>query len=293
MGEVNKMKKSIAITILVLILIWLFVRVVFIVPENSQAVVLQLGKIVRVIKTPGLKFKLPSPIQSVVFFEKRLMYYDSPPTEVITKDKKTLIVDSYATWRIVDPKKFLISVKNINGAEVRLDDIIYSELRVDLGSYELSNIISKDRETIMKTVTAISNKKASEFGIEIVDVRLKRADLPKENEKAVFNRMKSERQRQAKKYRSEGMEEAAKIKAETDKQVKIIMADAYKKAEILRGEGDAEAIKIYAEAYGQDPIFYKFLRSLEAYKNAFKGGASFILSRDSKFLEIFTEKFNK
>ena len=287
------MKRTIFITILIIILIWLFMRVLFIVPESHQAVVLQLGKIVRVIQEPGLKFKLPSPIQSVVFFEKRLMYYDSPPTEVITKDKKTLIVDSYATWRIVDPRKFLISVKNINGAEVRLDDIIYSELRVDLGSYTLSDIISKERENIMRTVTAISNKKANEFGIEIVDVRLKRADLPKENEKAVFNRMKSERQRQAKKYRSEGMEESAKIKAETDKEAKIIMAEAYKKAEILRGEGDAQAIKIYAEAYGQDPDFYKFLKSLDVYKNAFKKDSSFIFTRDSKFLEVFTEKFTK
>ncbi len=287
------MKKTIFISILVVLLVWFFMRVLFVVPENNQVVVLQLGKIVRVIQKPGLKFKLPSPIQSTIFFEKRLMYYDSPPTEVITKDKKTLIVDSYATWKIVDPKKFLISVKNINGAEVRLDDIIYSELRVDLGSYTLSDIISKERENIMKTVTAISNKKASEFGIEIVDVRLKRADLPKENEKAVFNRMKSERQRQAKKYRSEGKEEAAKIKAETDKEAKIIMAEAYKKAEILKGEGDAQAIKIYAEAYGKDPNFYKFLKSLEVYKNAFSKDASFIFTRDSKFLEVFTEKFSQ
>ena len=282
------MKKTIGVTIIVLILLWLFVKILFVVPENSQAVVLQMGEIVRVAKTPGLKFKLPSPIQNVIFFEKRLRFYDSPPTEVITKDKKTLIVDSYASWRIVDPKKFLISVKTVNGAEVRLDDIIYSELRVDLGSYNLSDIISTERENIMKTVTRISNKKANEFGIEIVDVRLKRADLPKENEKAVFDRMKAERQRQAKKYRSEGMEESAKIKAETDKQAKIIMAEAYKNAEILKGEGDASAIKIYAEAYSQDPNFYEFLRSLEAYKNSLSKGASIILTRDSKFLKIFS-----
>lgn len=287
------MKKTILILIVVIILVWLLTRIVFIVPENLQAVILQLGKVVRVVQTPGLKFKLPSPIQSVIFFEKRLMYYDSPPTEVITRDKKTIIVDSYATWKIIDPKKFLITVKNINGAEIRLDDIIYSELRVDLGSYDLSDIISKERENIMKKVTTISNEKANAFGIKIIDVRLKRADLPKENEKAVFNRMTTERQRQAKKYRSEGKEEAAKIKAETDKQAKIIMAEAYKKAEILRGEGDAEAIKIYAEAYRQDPEFYKFLKSLEVYKNSLDKNTSFIFTKDSKFLNIFSQELTQ
>jgi len=282
------MKKGTPLIILIVAILILANLSLFIVDETKQAIVLQFGKPIRAIKEPGLNFKLPF-IQNVVFFEDRLLVYDAAPTEIITKDKKTLIVDNYARWKIVDPLKFLQTVRDLNGAQARLDDIIYSELRVDLGLFNMSEIVSEIRESIMERVTKISNEKANTYGIEIVDVRIKRIDLPPENEKYIFDRMKAERERIAKQYRAEGQEESAKIIAETEREKTVILAEAYKTAQTLKGEGEAESIKIYAESFNQDPEFYKFYRTLEAYRKTFKDKTTVLLSTESEFLKYLTK----
>ena len=282
------MKKGTVIIIIIIALLILANLTLFIVDETKQAIVLQFGKPIRVIKEPGLNFKLPF-IQNVIFFEDRLLVYDAAPTEIITKDKKTLIVDNYARWKIIDPLKFLQTVRDLNGAQARLDDIVYSELRVDLGLFNMSEIVSEKRESVMKRVTNISNEKANTYGIEIVDVRIKRVDLPPENEKYIFERMRAERERIAKQYRAEGQEEAAKIIAETEREKTVILAEAYKTAQTLKGEGDAEAVRIYAESFKQDPEFYKFYRTLEAYRKTFKDKTTVLLSTDSDFLKYLTK----
>jgi len=278
------MKKGTLFIILIVAILILANMSLFIVDETKQAIVLQFGKPIRAIKEPGLNWKLPF-IQNVVFFEDRLLVYDAAPTEIITKDKKTLIVDNYTRWKIIDPLKFLQTVRDLNGAQARLDDIIYSELRVDLGLFDMSEIVSERREGIMKRVTEISNEKANTYGIEIVDVRIKRVDLPPENEKFIFDRMRAERERIAKQYRAEGQEESAKIIAETEREKTVILAEAYKIAQTLRGEGEAESIKIYAESFNQDPEFYKFYRTLEAYRKTFKDKTTVLFSTDSEFLK--------
>ena len=282
------MKKGTLLIILIVAILFLANLSLFIVDETKQAIVLQFGKPMRAIKEPGLNWKLPF-IQNVVFFEDRLLVYDAAPTEIITKDKKTLIVDNYARWKIIDPLKFLQTVRDLNGAQARLDDIIYSELRVDLGLFDMSEIVSEKREGIMKRVTEISNEKAKTYGIEIVDVRIKRVDLPPENEKFIFDRMRAERERIAKQYRAEGQEESAKIIAETEREKTVILAEAYKTAQTLKGEGEAESIRIYAESFNQDPEFYKFYRTLEAYRLTFKDKTTVLLSTDSEFLKYLSK----
>mgnify|MGYP000856145227 CR=1 FL=1 len=256
----------------------------FTVQEGEQAIVLQLGKPISGVKQPGLHWKTPF-IHQVKVFDKRVLEYDASARPIITKDKKTLVVDNFAKWRITNPLKYLQTVRTEGGAQARLDDIIYSELRVDLARKVLVDIVSKDRGFIMEQVTKRANTKAQDYGISIVDVRIKRADLPPENEKAVFGRMQAERQRIARRYRSEGQEQALKIRAETDKEKTILLADAYQAEQQIRGEGDAKAITIYAEAFQKDPEFYGFLRTLEAYKASLKTGTTLLLPSQSEFLE--------
>jgi len=282
------MKKGTLLIVIIVAILFLANLSLFIVDETKQAIILQFGKPIREIGEPGLNWKLPF-IQNVVFFEDRLLVYDAAPTEIITKDKKTLIVDNYARWKITDPLKFLQTVRDLNGAQARLDDIIYSELRVDLGLFDMSEIVSERREGIMKRVTDISNEKASTYGIGIVDVRIKRIDLPPENEKYIFDRMRAERERIAKQYRAEGQEESAKIIAETEREKTVILAEAYKTAQTLKGEGEAESIRIYAESFNQDPEFYKFYRTLEAYRKTFKDKTTVLLSTDSDFLKYLSK----
>ncbi len=282
------MKKGTLLIVVIVAILFLASLSLFIVDETKQAIVLQFGKPIRVISEPGLNWKLPF-IQNVVFFEDRLLVYDAAPTEIITRDKKTLIVDNYARWKIIDPLRFLQTVRDLNGAQARLDDIIYSELRVDLGLFDMSEIVSEKREGIMKRVTEISNEKAKIYGIEIVDVRIKRVDLPPENEKFIFDRMKAERERIAMQYRAEGQEESAKIIAETEREKTVILAEAYKAVQTLKGEGEAESIRIYAESFNQDPAFYKFYRTLEAYRLTFIDKTTVLLSTDSEFLKYLTK----
>lgn len=244
-------------------------------------------------KDPGLHFKLPWPYYSIIKFEKRLLQYDAQPREIITRDKKTLILDNYARWRIVDPVQLLRTVRDENGAQTRIDDIIYSELRVETASHDQIEIIAQQREGIMRRVTERCNEKAGEYGIEIQDVRIKSADLPKENENSVFQRMVAERERQAKKYGSEGQSEATRIRAEADKESKIIISEAYKTSEILKGEGDSKSIRIYAEAYSKDPDFYSFLRTLEIYRKALNTRTTGVFSTQSELFNLFEGRWFK
>lgn len=270
--------------LLVMVLMLIGASPFFVVDVIQTAIVVQLGKPVRTITEPGLQFKIPF-IQDVIKFDKRLLDYDSEPQDVVTRDKKTLVIDNFAKWRIVEPLTFYEAFRTQEAARARLDDIIYSELRVDLGQHDLSEIISKNRSSIMATVTRIANEKALEYGIEIVDVRIKRADLPEQNERAVFTRMQAERGREAKRYRSEGAEEAQKIRSEAEKEKEILLAEAYKREQELMGDGDANAFRIYAEAYGQDPDFFEFVRTMEAYKKVLTQGTKIILTPDSEFFK--------
>ena len=275
--------RNLVTVIVVALLLMVFFGGVMIVDETEQIVIVQLGKPVRNIVKPGLNFKIPF-IQSATVFERRLLEYDSAPNTILTEDKKNLILDNYAQWRISDPLKFMQTMRTQALAQSRLDDIIYSSLRVQLGTHLMHEIVSTMRDSLMHKVTQNANFTAADYGIEILDVRIKRADLPRENEQAVFDRMKAERERMAKQFRSEGDEEAVKIRAETDKDREIILADAYKLAQEVRGEGEAQAIRIYAQAYQRDPDFYEFTRTLEAYKAVFDEKTKLVLTPESDFL---------
>jgi len=258
------------------------------VPQWMQAIVVQLGDPVRTVQEPGLYWKIPF-IQNVLYFDQRLLDYNASPRELLTKDKQQLVVDNYSRWRIRDPLQFYRTVRNEAGAQSRLDDIIYSNLRETLGRHTLREIVNEKRALLMRQVTERSDEKAREYGIEVVDVVIKRADLPEKNELNVFNRMRTERERQAKKFRAEGDEEARKIRSESDKQVQILLAEARKKAEIMRGEGDALAVKIFADAYGRDPEFYQLVRTLEAYRKSLGEDTTVILSPNSDFFRYLRQ----
>jgi membrane protease subunit HflC len=260
----------------------------FTVHMTQSAVVLELQKPKEIITEPGLYFKIPF-LQKVRYFSNQLLDNDSNPAEVITKDKKNLLIDNFTMFRIIDPLKFLETVRGERGARARLDDIIYSELRVEIGTHELHDIVTETRNTIMTKVTKEANIKAGEYGIEVVEVRIKRTDLPPEIANSIFNRMRTERERIAMEYRSEGKEEATKIRAETDKEKTILVAEAYKQEQTIRGEGDARATKVYADAFNRDTKFYTFMRSMEAYKKSLKTDTTILMSEDSDFLEFLNK----
>lgn len=280
------MKKStLALMVVIVLGAIALTQSAFTVDQTEKAIVIQLGRPVgEQALGPGLHFKLPL-VQNVVFFDARILDFDAKPEEITTTDKKYMNVDSYSKWRIVDPLTFYTKVRTIQGAQARLDDIVRSQLRVALGRYTLIEVVSHKRQEIMDAVTKRSKELLKPYGIEVMDVRIKRTDLPAENARAIFGRMKAERERQAKQYRSEGREASAKIKASADKERTIILADANKQAEIVRGEGDALATKIYADALGQSPEFYQFTRSLEAYRKGFGKNSRFIMTPKSPFLK--------
>ncbi|MEK6776680.1 MAG: protease modulator HflC [bacterium] len=260
-------------------------QVLFTVDQTESVLLVQLGKPVRVIHEPGLHIKVPF-VQQVIFFDNRVLEYDAAAKGIITRDKKNLVIDNYAKWRIKDPLKFYQTMRNESGAQARLDDIIYSNLRAELGKYDLIQMVSESRSQIMEAVTLDTNRKALSYGIEVVDVRIKRADLPPENEKHVYDRMKAEREQEAKRYRSEGEEAAMKIKAEADKEKTIILAEANRKSQELKGEGDAAATKIYAEAFEKDPEFFEFIRSMEAYKKSLPDKTLLLIGPESEFFRF-------
>ncbi len=267
----------------------------FQVEETQFAIITQFGKPVRVISTAGLKLKWPDPIQSVRRFDRRLLLFDPEPSEFLTQDKKNVLVDSYMGWRISEPLKFLESVKERSVAEVFLADIASAAMGAALGNYSLSALVSTDPQEnkvdqIMEQVSSKCREKAAaDYGIKILEVRLKRLNLPEQNKESVFERMRTERERMAKKYRSEGEEEAIKIRAEADKKCRTILSEAYEKAQKIIGEGDAEATRIYASAFNRDPRFYKLVRTLESYGKFLNEKTTVVLSTDSELLKLLTE----
>ncbi len=281
----NQTNKQLIILVVIIVVAIIAAKTsLFTVDETEQVIITQLGKFVREIKEPGLHLKVPL-IQKVRYFEARVLSYDAEEAKIITQDKKLLVIDNYARWKISDPLKFFQTVGTEFGAQSRLDDIVFSEMREELAQHTLTEIISINRSEIMRKVAEQCQIKALEYGIEVIDVRIKRADLPDEVTNSVFLRMRAERERIAKKYRSEGQEESEKIKAQTDREAKVILAESYRLAEELKGEGDAQAIKIYAEALEQDPEFYSFVRTLEAYKKSLGSNTTVVLPSDSEFFQ--------
>ena len=259
----------------------------FIVQEISQAIVLQFGDPKKIVTKAGLNFKLPF-IQNVVYLDKRILNLDNDPEEVIAADQKRLIVDAFARFKIVDPSKFYISVGNERVARSRLSTIINSRIRGVLGTQELATLLSTDRARQMQIIQSQVNDEAKNFGINIVDVRIKRADLPPANSEAIYKRMQTEREREAKEFRAQGAEIAQKIRSTADKDVTVILAQANKKSEIMKGEGDGQRNKIFADAFGRDPQFFAFYRAMQAYEKALIGGeTSLVLSPDSEFFKFF------
>ena len=259
----------------------------FTVNEIQQAIILQFGDPKRVIQKAGLNFKIPF-VQNVVLLDKRILNLDAPSEEIIASDQKRLIVDAFARFKIKDPLKFYISVGNERVARSRLSTIINSRIRGVLGKEELATLVSKERARLMDKITEDVNSEASKLGIEIIDVRIKRADLPQANSEAVYRRMQTERLREAKEFRAEGAEIAQTVRSTADKEVTIILAEANKKSEILKGEGDGKRNKIFADAFGKDPNFFSFYRAMQSYEKSLIGGeTSLILSPDSEFFRFF------
>lgn len=259
----------------------------FIVEQTEQALVLQFGQPIQVVREPGLYFKRPF-IQNVIFYDKRVLDFEPPHEEVIASDQKRLVADSYTRYRIDDPLLFYQTVGTEAGVRARLLSIVSGSLRRVLGNVTLSDVLSEKRATIMHHIRDEVATEAKGFGINVIDVRLRRADLPPENSEAIYARMQSERQQQASQYRGEGSEAAQTVRANADRERTVILADANRDAQKLRGDGDALAIKIYADAYGQDKSFFAFYRSMEAYKDALSGQTTtFVLSPDSEFFRYF------
>jgi membrane protease subunit HflC len=259
----------------------------FTVKEINQAIVLQFGNPKKVITTAGLQWKIPF-VQNVVFLDRRILSLDPAPEEVIASDQKRLIVDAYSRFTIIDPLKFYISVGNEMVARSRLATIINSRIRNVLGKQSLATLLSEERGRQMAIIQEGVNEEAKKFGIEIIDVRIKRADLPQANSEAIYKRMQTEREREAKEFRARGAEMAVTITSTADKEVTVILANADKQSEIMKGEGDGIRNKIFADAFGQDPDFFSFYRAMQAYEKALIGGeTTMILSPDSDFFKYF------
>ena len=281
--------KNISVKIVILLFILLFVALnsVYIVYQPEQAIVLQFGEPMRVVQDAGLKFKIPF-IQNVVFYDKRLLNLDPPAQEVVLNDKKRLDVDSFTRYRIVDPLKFYKTVRNEYQAQSKLEEIVNSSLRKVLGRCTLTELLSEQRTKIMNDISANVKRDAEAIGVNVADVRIRRADLPIEVMQAINARMKTERERDAKEFRAMGQQEAQNIRATSDKEATIIVAEAEKKSQITRGDGDREAVNIWNKTVGQDAEFYDFYRSLEAYRNSLSDDeTSLVLSPDSEFFKYF------
>ncbi len=265
--------------------------VVFVLDTTEYAVVTQFGRPVRTILKPGLHWKLPEPIQTVQRYDNRLQVYEAGQVEFLTRDKKSVVVDYYGSWRVKDPLEFMKTVRDKVGAEARLSDVFSSALGVQLGRFELSDLVNTEPgkmklHDMLARVAQECGKRAAGYGIDVVNVELRTLNFPEKNRLSVFRRMKAERERIARKYRSEGSEETAKIRAGARKEQKLILSEAYKRAEIIRGEGDAEAIRIYAQAFQKDPKFYKFIRTLAAYEKIIDDRTTAVLPADSELLRL-------
>ena len=289
------MKKLLYAAMAIIVVGLVFNTILLTVDETQYAIVTTFGKPVRTITDPGLYWKLPAPAQTVLWFDNRLQILDPRPTENFTLDRKNLVVDSYACWQIADPNRFVQKTQTIQGAEDSLAVLVASQLGAELGKHELSAVVSVEEDDvkldeIMETVSERCRETAlNDYGIEVVDVRIKRVNLPDENKRSVYQRMRAEREQKAKEYRAEGEEQAIIIRADTDKQQRAILSAAYKDAQQIQGQGDAEAIRLYAAAYDQDPEFYKFMRTLSAYEKILTRDTTLVLSSKSEFLKILSD----
>ncbi len=277
------MKKSFLLLPLIL-LVALGSQSIFTVHETQKAMLIQLGDPVDKVLGPGLHFKIPF-IQRVEYFDARILDYDARSAEALTSDKKTIVLDNYARWIISDPLQFYRSVRTIPRAQARLDDVVYSQLRAQVGRHTLTEVVSSKRGSIMEDVTKRTSDIMKQYGITVVDVRVKRTDLPTENQRAIFGRMRAERERQAKQYRSEGTEEALKLRSEADREQAVILAEANRRASVIRGEGDATAANIFAEAFERSPEFYAFQRGLEALRKGLSENTRIVLTPEMPFLD--------
>jgi len=277
-------------TVIIIFLFLLFLTAygsMFVVHQVQQVLVLQFGDPKRVIKDPGLKFKLPL-IQNTVDYDKRILDYDLPVEEIIASDQKRLVVDPFARYKILDPLKFYQTVRNENGIRNRLNSIIIAALRRVVGGVELSSLLTDKRQSIMSDIRNEVNREAQRFGIEVIDVRIRRADLPEANSLAIYDRMKSEREKEAREYRAQGQEASKRIRSIADRDKTVILANASKKGQILKGEGDSQSIKIYANAFKKDPEFFMFYRSMQAYKESLSDeSTTMVLSPNSDFFKYF------
>jgi modulator of FtsH protease HflC len=283
----------VAIVVALIVAVVLGFGSMFTVHQSQQALVVWLGSPQRIESTPGLKFKAPF-FESVIYIDKRLLSYDSSKQEVIASDQKRLVVDTFARYRIVDPLRFYQTVGTETVARDRLNSIIESSTRRVLGNVPLSTVVSGDRGELMRQIKELVNAEArgvgegKGFGIDIVDVRIRRADLPQENNDAIYKRMQTERDREAKELRAQGAEEAQRIRASADRERTVLLAEARKQSDILRGEGEAEKNRIFADAYNRDPDFFFFYRSMQAYREALHGSdTTMVLTPDSEFFRYF------
>ena len=266
-----------------LVVAFALVQAAFTIGEREQGMIVQFGNPQRILQEPGLYFKLPV-IQNLVRFEKRVLTTDAQTAEYLTLDKKRVLVDHVSRWRIQDPLEFYRSVRDQDRAMARLDDLISARLRQETAKHNFLDFVREKREEIMQVVTKDTKETAKSFGIEVLDVRIKGLDLPKEVQASVFARMRAERERIAKRYRAEGEERAQEIRAGADREREVILATAYETSQKLNGEGDANATTIYAQAFGQDPEFYAFTRRLQAYEKILNTGTTLVLSPDSELL---------
>jgi len=259
----------------------------FIVDQTQQVLVLQFGQPRRIISNPGLKIKRPF-IENVIYYDNRLLDFEPPPEEVIVSDQKRLVVDTYTRYRITDPLLFYQTVSTEAAVRARLNAMVSGSLRRVLGNVTLSALLSNQRAAIMRQIRDEVSEQGKSFGINVVDVRIRRADLPEENSQAIFARMKSEREQQAAQYRGEGAEAAQSVRANAERERTVILAEAQRDAQRVRGEGDAQSIKLYADAFGQDKDFFAFYRSMQAYRDALNGHTtSFVLTPDTGFFRFF------
>lgn len=291
----NKRKPSKKIILYVSLTLALLVMTLMIykVDVTEYAIVTQFGNPVSIIDKPGLRIKLPDPIQSVQRLDKRVQVYQTTSIELLTLDKKSVSLDYYGTWKIVDPILYLKTVKDRIGAEARIMDVFSSSLGVQLGKYNLEQLVNVDEEklaldTMLKETVDYAKERAFEYGIEVVDTQIRVLNFPDANKQSVYDRMSAEREQMAQKYRSEGSEEAAKIRADAEKEQQLILAEAYKQTQQIKGEGDAEAIRIYGEAFQKDPNFYEFIRTLETYEKTIDGNTTLILPSTAEILKYLS-----
>lgn len=280
-----QMNKVLYSVITVLILGVVVLSSVFIVDQRKIAIVFQFGEAIKIIEKPGLNFKIPL-VQNVVLFDNRILYVNAEAKELTAADGKRIIVDSFAKYKITDPVKFFKTVQTYEGADLRLSRILESSMRKVIGRVNLSILLTDERSSLMLHIKDLLDKEAKTFGIDIIDARIKRADLPAENSEAIYKRMQTEREKEAKQIRAEGKEEATRIRSTADKESRVIISEAYKNSEKIKGEGDAEAAVIYNRAYSKDTEFYKFYRSISSYKKSLaKDNTSFVISPNSPYFQ--------